>query len=138
MRGLMRNKRKIFYSNFMQTEFVEDANHKKTGRKKVVYRDVKPVYATVSIPTGKAVLEMFGTDKDYDIVVTIDKSDIDVTENSVFWINVPYGENVAHDHIVTKILRPRNYLFIALRSVNVKKATEQTGDGNGTDSQTTT
>lgn len=123
MRGLMRNKRPIYYCNFLRTEFVEK-DGRKTGRKRTIYENVKTVYGTVSTPTGTAVLDMFGTDKNYDKIVVLDKTDIDINENSVLWIDVPYSDNVAHDYIVRRVIRNINFLTIGVRKVDVKKATD--------------
>lgn len=131
MRGLMRNKRPIYYCNFLRTEYVEK-DGKKTGRKRTVYENVVTVYGTVSTPTGSAVLDMFGTDKDYDKIVVLDKTDIDINENSVLWIDVQYSDNVAHDYIVRRVLKNRNFLTIGVRKVDVKKATTG-GDDDGED-----
>ena len=122
MRGLMRNKRPIYYCNFVRTEYVEK-DGKKTGRRRTVYDNVVTVYGTVSTPTGSTTLDMFGTDKDYDKIVVLDQTDIDINENSVLWIDVQYNDNVAHDYIVRRILKNRNFLTIGVRKVDVKKAT---------------
>ena len=127
MRGLMRNKRPIYYCNFVRVEYVEK-DGKKTGRKRTVYDNVVTVYGTVSTPTGSTTLDMFGTDKDYDKIVVLDKTDIDINENSVLWIDAQYNDNVDHDYIVRRILKNRNFLTIGVRKVDVKKATA--GDDN--------
>lgn len=118
MRGLMRNKRPIVYKNFVSTVFKEDERGRKIG-KGVVYTEPITVYGTVSTPVGRAVLAMFGTDENYDKTIVLDKTDIDINENSVFWIDVQYGENVPYDHVVTKVLRNRNFLTIGVRKVVV-------------------
>ena len=122
MRGLMRNKRPIYYSNYASTEYVEK-NGKKTGRRRTVYGNVQTVYGTVSTPTGNATIEMFGTDKDYDKVVVLDQTDIGITENSVFWIDVAYSADVAHDYIVKRVIKNHNFLTIGVRKVEVKNGT---------------
>ena len=65
MRSLMRNRRPVFYKNFVRTEYEETQGGKKTGKKAPVYSDVKIAYGTVSAPNGTATLEMFGTDENY-------------------------------------------------------------------------
>lgn len=121
MRGLMRNKRVVFYKNFVKTEYEEDeTTHVKTGNKKAVYTNVKMVYATVSTPTGNAVLEMFGTNENYDKVVVIDMPDVEIGENSVLWLDHQYGVDVPYDYIVKRIIRNHNFLTIGVRKVDVK------------------
>lgn len=128
----MRYKRPIYFCNFIRAEYVEK-DGKKTGRRITVYDNVVTVYGTVSTPTGTAVLDMFGTDKDYDKIVVLDKPDIDINENTVLWLDVPYSENVAHDYIVRRVIRNHNFLTIGVRKVDVKKptlsGTESDGDG---------
>ena len=116
----MRNRRSINYCNFASTEYEVGTNGKKTGRKSVVYSNVKTCYGTVSAPSGSASLEMFGTDEDYDKTIVLDMNIQDITENSVFWIDKAYAEGVAHDYIVRRIVRNINYMFIGLRKVNVQ------------------
>lgn len=122
MRGLMRNRRAIFYKNFVRTDYEEDKDGKKTGKKVAVYTDVKVMYGTISAPTGTTSLQMFGVDEDYNKVITLDKPDMDVTENSVMWIDKPYNEGEAHDYVVKRVTRNINYMFIGLRKVNVAYA----------------
>lgn len=120
----MRNKRPIVYKNFVSTVFKEDERGRKIG-KGVVYTEPITVYGTVSTPVGRAVLAMFGTDENYDKTIVLDKTDIDINENSVFWLDVQYGESVPYDHVVTKVLRNRNFLTIGVRKVVVSN-----GDSN--------
>lgn len=120
MRGLMRNKRAVTYKNYVSTAYEEDKSHVKTGRKIVTYSDPKTMLCTVSTPTGSAVLEMFGTNENYDKVLVCDKRDIELTENSILWVDKAYGENIAHDYIVRRISRNRNFLFVAVRKVDVR------------------
>ena len=116
----MRYRRPIVFKNYVSTSYVEDSQGRKTGQRAVVYGDAITVYGTVSTPTGSTSLEMFGTDKDYDKYVVLDMTSITVTENSIFWIDVQYGENVPHDYVVRKVLKNHNFLTIGLRKVDVK------------------
>lgn len=120
MRGLMRNKRTVVYKNYVSTSYAEDESGHKTGKKPVTYSDPKSMYCTVSTPTGNTILEMFGTNENYDKVVVVDKPDMDIDENSILWIDRAYGENVTYDYIVKKIVRNHNFLTIGVRKVNVK------------------
>lgn len=122
MRGLMRYKRPIVYKDYVSTSYDEDSQGRKTGHRTVVYTDAKIVYGTVSAPSGTTSLEMFGTDKDYNKMVVLDKPDINITENSIFWIDVAYDTGVSHDYVVKKVIRNHNFLFIGLRKVDVKNA----------------
>lgn len=119
MRSLMRNRRAINYKNYLRTEYQEDASGRKTGQKIVVYSDVKTVYGTVSAPTGSTNLQMFGTDENYDKTIVLDKTDIDIAENSVVWLDKPYVEGEAHDYTVRRIVKNRNFMFIGCKKVNV-------------------
>lgn len=123
MRGLMRNKRKIVYKNYVRTDYEVDTNNRKTGNKTVVYSDAITVYGTVSTPTGNAILEMFGTNENYDKVVVLDMPSINIDENSVLWLDRTYGSDVAYDYIVRRIVRNHNFLTIGVRKVDVKNDT---------------
>jgi len=120
MRGLMRNKRKVIYKNYVGVTYLEDESGHKNGKKEVTYTDPKFMYCTVSTPTGNTVLEMFGTNENYDKVVVVDMPDMDINENSILWIDRAYGENVAYDYIVKKVVRNHNFLTIGVRKVDVK------------------
>lgn len=120
MRGLMRNKRPIYYSNFSKIEY-EEKDGKKTGHKKVVYQNVQIAYGTVSAPSGSTSLEMFGTDEDYDKTIVLDMPTIDINENTVLWVDKPYTEGTSYDYIVRRVIRNINYMFIGIRKVNVQK-----------------
>lgn len=120
MRGIQRYRRAICYKNFVRTEFVTDENNRK--KKAIVYTDVKTVYGTVSTPTGNTIPEMFGTDESYDKVVVLDMPNIDISENSVLWLDVPYSADTAHDYIVRRVIRNHNFLTIGVRKVNVTHA----------------
>ncbi len=122
MRSLMRNRRAVAYKNFVRTEYEEDALGRKTGHKVTVYSEVKTVYGTVSAPTGSTSLQMFGTDENYSKTLVLDKPDIEITENSVMWVDKPYVEGEAHDYIVRRVVRNRNFLFVGLRKVDVAYA----------------
>ena len=104
----------------MSTEYEQDQQGRKTSRKTVNYSNVKKLYCSVSTPTGNAVLEMFGTDENYDKVIVADKPDIDISENSILWLDRAHAENVAYDYMVKKIVRNHNFLTIGVRKVDVK------------------
>lgn len=122
MRSLMRNRRAVVYKNYVRTEYEEDSSGRKTGHRITVYGEAQTVYGTVSAPTGSASLQMFGTDENYSKTLVLDKSDIEITENSVMWVDKPYVEGEAHDYIVRKVVRNHNFLFIGLRKVDVELA----------------
>lgn len=122
MRSLMRNRRAVVYKNYVRTEYEEDSSGRKTGHRTIVYGEAQTVYGTVSAPTGSASLQMFGTDENYSKTLVLDKPDIEITENSVMWVDKPYVEGEAHDYIVRKVVRNRNFLFIGLRKVDVQLA----------------
>ena len=115
----MRNKRPVTYKNYVSTEYVTDTSGNKTGRKEVVYSDPKIMYVSVSTPTGNAVLEMFGTNENYDKVIVADGR-LDISENSILWVDVSYDTDVPFDYTISKIVRNHNYLTIGIRKVDVK------------------
>lgn len=119
MRSLMRNRIPIRYKNFLGTEYKEDELGRKTGKRAVLYSEVKTVYGTVSAPNGSTNLQMFGTNENYDKTIVLDKTDIEITENSVVWLDKPYNEGEAHDYTVRRIVKNHNFLFIGCKKVNV-------------------
>lgn len=124
MRGLMKAKRWIYYSNYHSVSYKTNEKGLKTGSKAITYTDIRKMFGTVSTPTGGAVVEMFGSDEKYDKVIVLDKPDIDIHETSVLWLDVAYGSNVSHDYEVKKIIRNRNFLIIGVRKVDKKNGTD--------------
>lgn len=131
MRGLMRNKRWVTYKNYLGVTYKEDSQGRKTGRKLTTLSIAKPLFCSVSTPTGTTELEMYGKDEKYDKIIVVDKPDVVVHETSIFWIDKEYGENVAHDYYVVRMLRNHNFLTIGLRKVDVK---HEQSNQNGTNS----
>lgn len=128
MRGLMKAKRWIHYSNYVSVSYKTNEKGLKTGSKEITYTDIKKMFGTVSTPTGNAVVEMFGSDEKYDKVIVLDKPDIDIHETSVLWLDVAYGSDVSHDYEVKKIIRNRNFLIIGVRKVDKKNGTDSSNE----------
>jgi len=128
MRGLMKAKRWIYYSNYQSVSYKTNEKGLKTGSKSITYTDIRKMFGTVSTPTGGAVVEMFGSDEKYDKVIVLDKPDIVIKETSVLWLDVPYGEDVPHDYEIKRIVRNRNFLIIGTRKVDVKNGTDSSNE----------
>lgn len=124
----MRNKRQIAYKNYVRTDYDVDSNNRKTGNKTVVYSSAKFMYGTVSTPTGNAVLEMFGTNENYDKVVVVDMPDIDISENSVLWLDREMVTGNEFDYVVRRVIRNHNFLTIGVRKVDVRNATSSNNE----------
>lgn len=125
MRTLKRNRRPIWYADFVRLEITHDEWGNETGHG-VVYTDPISMYANVSPAKGETETRMFGEDLGYDkVIVFAGKSP--VSETSVFWIDnlvggeIPQenGKNIPHDYIVRKVAESLNSTSLAVQKVNV-------------------
>ena len=123
MRDLIKNKRTIYYLNYVKTEDVVDDNGNLTGEKKVIYTPRKQLKTNISGARGNSQAEVFGTDVKYDKTFVLTASEFEktkITENSVFFvdINPTYeGTNPLYDYRVEKIADTINDVVVAITKV---------------------
>lgn len=132
MRCLNRNKRKIWFSNYIgQTEIMDEFQNK-TGQYAVEYSDPVSILANISAAKGDISTQQFGDDEAYDRVVVYESPDLDIGEHSILWVDVQpqlaskrlvlneHGEAITpHDYIVKCVARSLNSVSIAISKVNV-------------------
>lgn len=123
MKCLKRNKRSVYFCNYLNKEEIIDELGYRTGNYRVVYTDPIEIKAYVAPSTGDSKSEQFGSNLEYDKVLIIDDMDCTVDEDSVFFIDkeVEYDEQgePLFDYIPRRIARSLNHLQISLIHANV-------------------
>jgi len=125
MRCMRRNKVKFYYALFDHREDAEDEYGNPTGGQIVDHGD--PVFCKANISPAKNadVVQLFGTDVNYDKVIVMDRPDIPIDENSVLWVDrIPVLDEegkteTPFDYIVRKVARSLNSVTIAIAKVDV-------------------
>ena len=121
MRTLNRNKTVFYYALYEGKESVIDDYGNVTGEYEVKYSRPKKFRANISAANGKADVEQFGANVDYDKVIVGDNIFPQIDEYTIMWIDtVPVIDNegkteTPHDYIVKKIARSLNSVSIAVR-----------------------
>ena len=137
MRGMYRNRRKIWFANQIGTEPVLLPDGKPSGRTKPVFTNPIMVYANCSTTsgltnnniTGKVKREPYGDYLDYNVTINpIPYGMESCTEESVLWIDhmpeiEPDGSTkTPYDHVITRKSYALNWE--ALQAVRVNRQTE--------------
>ncbi|MBQ9708087.1 MAG: hypothetical protein IJV66_02750 [Firmicutes bacterium] len=135
MRGLYRNRRKIWYANYVEKEeILEDGKH--TGLYRYAYTKPVAVYVNKSTTSGltnnnisgKVRRYMYGEEKDYNVTINPIPATCDISESSVLWVDAePVIEEdgstlTPYDHVITRISYALNWR--ALQAVKVDRAGE--------------
>jgi hypothetical protein len=121
MLGLARNKKTIFYANWISDAEIMKGGMK-TGQYKSTYSDKYAILASVSAGTGQAETQVFGTQITYDKVLAFnhpERGSIPFDENSRIWIDKPTQSE--HDYEVVRIAPSLNTPLVAVRRVDVKR-----------------
>lgn len=127
MRTLNRNKTVFYYALYEGKESVIDDYGNVTGEYEVKYSRPKKFRANISAANGKADVEQFGANVDYDKVIVGDNIFPQIDEYTIMWIDtVPVIDNegkteTPHDYIVKKIARSLNSVSIAVSKVEVSR-----------------
>ena len=127
MRTLNRNKTVFYYALYEGKEPVVDDYGNVTGEYEVKYSRPKKFRANISAANGKADVEQFGANVDYDKIVVGDNMFPQIDEYSIMWIDtVPVIDNegkteTPHDYIVKKIARSLNSISVAVSKVEVSR-----------------
>jgi hypothetical protein len=127
MRTLNRNKIVFYYALYEGKEPVIDDYGNVTGEYEVKYSRPKKFRANISAANGKADVEQFGANVDYDKVIVGDNIFPQIDEYTIMWIDtVPVIDNegkteTPHDYIVKKIARSLNSVSIAVSKVEVSR-----------------
>ena len=123
MRCLRRNKTRFAYALFESATPHYDEYGNLTYEHDVTYG--KPVFAKANISQARNadMVQLFGTDVNYDKTIVIEKTPID--ENAVLWVDtLPVLKadgttDTPHDYIVRRIARSLNSVTIAIAKVDV-------------------
>lgn len=127
MRTLNRNKTVFYYALYEGKEPVIDDYGNVTGEYEVKYSRPKKFRANISAANGKADVEQFGANVDYDKVIVGDNIFPQIDEYTIMWIDtVPVIDNegkteTPHDYIVKKIARSLNSVSVAVSKVEVSR-----------------
>jgi hypothetical protein len=127
MRTLNRNKTVFYYALYEGKEPVIDDYGNVTGEYEVKYSRPKKFRANISAANGKADVEQFGANVDYDKIIVGDNIFPQIDEYTIMWIDtVPVIDNegkteTPHDYIVKKIARSLNSVSIAVSKVEVSR-----------------
>lgn len=136
MRGLYRNRRAIWYANFIGNEEVIDSEGRHTGHYEAQYTNPIKLYVNKSTTSGltnnnisgKVRRYVYGEEKDYNVTINPIPDSCDISESSVLWVDtVPVIENdgstkTPYDHVITRISYSLG--FRALQAVKVDRAEE--------------
>ncbi len=125
MRCMRRNKVKFYYALFDHREDTVDEYGNLAGSPKVFHGD--PIFCKANISPAKNVdvVQLFGTDVNYDKVIVMDRPDIPIDENAVLWVDtLPVLDDegkteTPYDYIIRKVARSLNSVTIAIAKVDV-------------------
>lgn len=117
MKCLDRNKRTIYYANYL-------GKHKTDTGELVDYYDIPiKTKANISVPTSDVERGVEGTSPTYDKVL-IAENDITINENTIFFIEkIPniaeweHGVDADYDYIATRVQYSLNHLRVELTKV---------------------
>lgn len=123
MRCMVRNKSSFKYLTYIGKTELKDSDNYSTGEYVITYNEPITYKAPISANKGQDYMEMFGVAQDYDKVITIDDVDLNVDENTMFFIDKdPIYDPQTHtllnkDYIVSKIAKSINVLVILVKKV---------------------
>ena len=138
MRGLYRNRRVVYYANYLgNQEVVVDGVH--TGTYRPAYTN--PIRMTVNRSTtsgltnnnisGKVKRKPYGEELDYNVTINPLPANCTIAESSVLWVDtMPVikadgSTDTPYDHVVTRISYALNWR--AMQAVKVDRANEDIG-----------
>ena len=124
MRSCNKNKRPLSFLKYTGKTAVLDNEGNETGEYLITYSKAYKIMANVSGAKGSSAVEVFGTNLDYDKVITLSNKDFlkyGINDNSVFFIDVKpnYEANgyPRYDYRVKRIAETINEVVIALEKV---------------------
>lgn len=127
MKTLNRNKTVFYYALYEGKEPMVDDYGNATGEYEVKYSEPHKFFANISAANGKADVEQFGANVDYDKIIVGDNIFPRIDEYSILWIDtVPVIDTegkteTPHDYVVKKIARSLNSISIAVSKVEVSR-----------------
>lgn len=127
MKTLNRNKTAFYYALYEGKEPMVDDYGNATGEYEVKYSKPRKFFANISAANGKADVEQFGANVDYDKVIVGDGIFPQIDEYSILWIDtVPVIDTegkteIPHDYVVKKIAKSLNCISVAVTKVEVSR-----------------
>ena len=127
MRGLRRNKRRLFYALYEGKEPIIDEWGNETGEWSINYGNPIECYKNYSAAKGEADVAVFGSDLQYDRVVYFGKPPSPVNEQSIFWVDIEPvieldGSTLTpHDYVVARVADSLNEILVAVRRVSISR-----------------
>lgn len=127
MKTLNRNKTVFYYALYEGKEPIVDDYGNITGEYEVKYSDPHKFFANISAANGKADVEQFGANVDYDKVIVGDGIFPQIDEYSILWIDtIPVIDTegkteTPHDYVVKKIAKSLNSISVAVTKVEVSR-----------------
>lgn len=125
MRCLRRNKSTVYYALFDRSEAEEDEYGNITGEYTVVLGNPVKTRLNVSPARNQDVIQIFGTDINYDKVLVSDDPNTPINEHSVLWVDTmpeldsSGATETPYDYVVKKVARSLNSVSIAVSKVDV-------------------
>ena len=114
MRTLARNKKKIYYANYVSDMAMYDDNGLYTGDSQIGYTAPVEAYVNLSASKGDTEIELFGTDINYSNVIVTD-TDLGMDEHSILWIDREYTK--PHNYVVVRVAKTLNSVTYAINKV---------------------
>ena len=127
MKTLNRNKTGFYYALYEGKEPIVDDYGNTTGEYEVKYSKPRNFFANISAANGKADVEQFGANVDYDKIIVGDNIFPQIDEYSILWIDTaPVIDNegkteTPHDYVVKKIAKSLNSISVAVSKVEVSR-----------------
>ena len=119
MKMCERNKKTFYFRPYAGKTAEIDENGYETGNSIVAYGDLVTARASISPNKGKASVEMFGSDLNYNKTIITDDMACTMNENSVVWLdNDP--ETEPYDYTVVAKAEGLLSISYAIRRVDVQ------------------
>lgn len=119
MRDLKKNKQKVFYANPAPSSPILDEWGNETGAYTQEYGSPVELFINISAAQGENATREFGDLTDYDRTLATAKTDLPITEETVFWID-DLDFQKPHDYVVKKIAKSLNNVTYAVKKVAVQ------------------
>lgn len=122
MKMCERNKKTFYYRLYAGKVAEVDSDGFETGSSTISYGDLVTARASISPNKGKASIEMFGSDLNYDKTIITDDMDCTMNENSVVWVNNDPTKTPPEPHDYVVVAKAEGLLSIsyAIRKVDVQ------------------
>lgn len=111
MRTLIKNKRKFYYANFIESIPIIDEWGNETSEVKSVYDDPKLSYGNISASVGEEAIQVFGSLTNYSRTIALTNNPL--KEGCRIWFGIE--PTLPHNYVVTKVADSLNGYLVAIR-----------------------